>query len=187
MNGSSTSRPSGIRPDSGVSRGLAGVREVLDQLRSPTARRSDERPARDDVRAAVLTLLAEQPADGYRIVRVLEERGGGGRTPGAGSVYPTLQLLADEGLAVADDTDGRRIWTLTAAGHAAADAARDRSGPATATTRASGHRGAIIRSGAQLAQTVALAAQSVSGEQVGEVVAALDEARRRILSVLARG
>jgi hypothetical protein len=42
-------------------------------------------------------LLAERPMHGYQIIREIEERSGGSWKPSAGSVYPTLQLLADEG------------------------------------------------------------------------------------------
>lgn len=187
MNGSSTGSQSGFQRLAGVGRGLSGVREVIDQIRSPD-QRVEVRADRSDDRAAVLGVLAERPASGYEIVRVLEERGRGARTPRAGAVYPTLQLLGDEGLATSDEADGRRTWTLTAAGRAAADAARERSDQSgVPSRRAPERRGGIARSGAQLAQAAALAAQSGTPEQVAEVVAMLDEARRGILSVLARG
>ncbi|WP_375388235.1 PadR family transcriptional regulator [uncultured Amnibacterium sp.] len=184
----STSIPAGSRTREGVARGLSGIREVLDELRNPSDRRSATRGERPDSRDEVLEALAEGPADGYRIARLLAERGQGEPTPGAGVVYPTLQLLADEGLATAEDTDGRKVWTLTPAGHAAAAAARTRSAPEQEAPAAHGpaHRASIVRSGAQLAQVVAIAAQSVERDRVGEVVAAIDEARRRILAVLAR-
>jgi DNA-binding PadR family transcriptional regulator len=167
-------------------RGLSAAREVLDELRSPGRRHVPVSPRRDDVREAVLLVLAEQPSTGYAIVRTLEERGGAAPTPRAGAVYPTLQLLADEGLATAAETDGRKLYTLTTAGYAAAEAVRDR--PATDegfATRTAERRGAIARSGAQLAQAAALAAQTGTPEQVADTAAALDEARRRILAILA--
>ena len=45
--------------------------------------------------------------------------------PNPGSVYPTLQLLADEGLVTAADVDGRRVYSLTDAGRAAREARGD--------------------------------------------------------------
>jgi DNA-binding PadR family transcriptional regulator len=187
MSGSSSSRASGNGSSTAVGRGLTAIRSVLDEVRAPSGVRAGVRPERSDVRAAVLALLAEQPSDGYRIVRTLEERGAGDRTPSAGTVYPMLQLLADEGLATAAETEGRKTWTLTAAGRAAAESApvvsvqRDET-----STAAPHHRVAIVRSGAQLAQAVALAAQASTPAQVAEVVAVLDDARRRILSILSR-
>ncbi|MBS1837921.1 MAG: PadR family transcriptional regulator, partial [Actinobacteria bacterium] len=55
------------------------------------------RAGRGDVRAAVLALLADEPMHGYQVITELAERTHGGWKPSPGSVYPTLQMLADEG------------------------------------------------------------------------------------------
>ena len=70
------------------------------------------RMRRGDVRFAVIDVLAEAPMHGYEMIRTLEERSGGRWRPSPGSVYPTLQLLADEGLVTAADVDGRRSTPL---------------------------------------------------------------------------
>src|SRR3954447_3693291 len=75
------------------------------------------RAGRGDIRAAILTLLAEEPMHGYQIIQVVSERSGGNWTPSPGSVYPTLQQLEDEGLIEpAASESGRRVFTLTEAG-----------------------------------------------------------------------
>jgi DNA-binding PadR family transcriptional regulator len=81
---------------------------------------SGRRAGRGDIRAAILTLLAEEPMHGYQIIQVIAERSGGNWTPSPGSVYPTLQQLEDEGLIepAASET-GRRVFTLTDAGREA--------------------------------------------------------------------
>ncbi|RIX27568.1 PadR family transcriptional regulator [Amnibacterium setariae] len=189
MNGSSSSRPTGSR--SAVGFGLDRIREAVEDLRSPGDRRARPRPERSDVRDAVLTVLEEQPADGYRIVRVLQERSGDGPGTSAGEVYPALQLLADEGLVTAAETDGRKTWTVTAAGRAAAGAARTRTadevrdGDSDHADRAD--RRGVARSGAALASAAALAARTGTPAQVAEVVAVLDDARRRVFAILSRG
>jgi DNA-binding PadR family transcriptional regulator len=72
---------------------------------------------RQNVRAAVLALLVERPMHGYEMIRELESRTGGIWRPSPGSIYPTLQLLEDEGLIVADQPgEGRKRFTLTDAG-----------------------------------------------------------------------
>lgn len=78
------------------------------------------RAGRGDMRAAILTLLAEEPMHGYQIIQVISERSGGNWTPSPGSVYPTLQQLEDEGLIepAASET-GRRVFALTDAGREA--------------------------------------------------------------------
>jgi len=72
--------------------------------------------ARGDIRAAILVLLAEQSRHGYDLIRAIEDRSGGLWTPSAGSIYPTLQALEDEGLLTIDTVDGRRNASLTAEG-----------------------------------------------------------------------
>jgi DNA-binding PadR family transcriptional regulator len=71
---------------------------------------------RGDVRRAVLVALEAGPAHGYEIMRRLEERTGGAWRPSPGSIYPTLQMLEDEGLVKGEDRDGSRVYELTDAG-----------------------------------------------------------------------
>jgi DNA-binding PadR family transcriptional regulator len=55
---------------------------------------------------------------GYEIIRELGERSHGVWQPSPGSVYPTLQLLEDEGLIRGVDEDGKRRYELTDEGRA---------------------------------------------------------------------
>ncbi len=77
---------------------------------------------RGAIRDAILGLLAEQPMHGYQVMQELGARSGGRWNPSAGSVYPTLQQLEDEGLVVVEDRDGRKTFALTEAGRTAAAA-----------------------------------------------------------------
>jgi DNA-binding PadR family transcriptional regulator len=76
---------------------------------------------RGNVRFAILAVLKDQPMHGYQVIQELEARTRGRWRPSAGSVYPTLQLLEDEGLLASQEVDGRRTYSLTDAGRAAAD------------------------------------------------------------------
>src|SRR3954470_24553684 len=69
-----------------------------------------------NVRTAALLLLAEEPRNGYQIMQELEERSGGMWRPSPGSVYPALQLLADEGLVRGESREGSTVYELTDAG-----------------------------------------------------------------------
>jgi DNA-binding PadR family transcriptional regulator len=97
--------------------------------------RGDHRPGRHQarrgaVRPALLRVLADQPMHGYQIMQVLGERTGGRWRPSAGSIYPTLQQLEDEGLIASTELDGRRVYDLTDAGRAAvADMPTERAWP----------------------------------------------------------
>jgi len=75
----------------------------------------------------VLALLAERPMHGYEMIQEIERRSGGAWRPSPGSVYPTLQLLEDEGLIVAEAVEGgRKRFSLTEAGQAEQAATEDR-------------------------------------------------------------
>jgi DNA-binding PadR family transcriptional regulator len=77
---------------------------------------------RGEIRPLILAVLSVKPMHGYEVIQALEAQSGGRWRPSAGSVYPTLQLLADEGLVTSAEVDGRRTYTLTDAGRAAAAA-----------------------------------------------------------------
>jgi DNA-binding PadR family transcriptional regulator len=81
------------------------------------------RGSRPNVRPAVLALLLERPMHGYEMIQELESRTGGIWRPSPGSIYPTLQLLEDEGLIEAETSGGRKAYTLTDAGRAEAETA----------------------------------------------------------------
>jgi DNA-binding PadR family transcriptional regulator len=84
----------------------------------PGGPRGPRRPkaSRGDVRATILALLIEGPRTGYQIMSDIEERSRGAWRPSPGAVYPALQLLADEGLIIGDESGGRRTHRLTDAG-----------------------------------------------------------------------
>jgi DNA-binding PadR family transcriptional regulator len=81
------------------------------------------RGSRLNVRPAVLALLLERPMHGYEIIQELDARTNGIWRPSPGSVYPTLQLLEDEGLIEAEAEGGRKSYHLTDAGRPEAEAA----------------------------------------------------------------
>ncbi|TQJ61063.1 PadR family transcriptional regulator [Arthrobacter sp. SLBN-83] len=174
-------------PTSGFGAGnFDGMWQAVEELRSRFEKRVGTRAGKGEVRAAVLALLAERPMHGYQIIREIEERSGGSWKPSAGSVYPTLQLLADEGTISAEESNGRKIYSLTEAGreevaahHGAApwDPADSQYGTGVAS---------LPKAGIELAQAAAQVARIGSPEQVQQAVAALDEARRRLYAILAQ-
>ncbi len=68
------------------------------------------------VKLAVLKLLSEEPAHGYHLIKKMEERLAGGYSPSAGAIYPTLNLLEDEGLIEATKQENRKMYSITAEG-----------------------------------------------------------------------
>ena len=73
---------------------------------------------RGDLKYVILRLLARKPMHGYEVMRELEERSGGWYAASAGSVYPVLQLLQDQGYVTSQEIDGRRVYTISEEGRA---------------------------------------------------------------------
>jgi DNA-binding PadR family transcriptional regulator len=75
------------------------------------------RVRKGDVRAAILDLLAEGGQwNGYQLIQEISGRTSGVWRPSAGSVYPALQQLEDEGLIAPEGEGRRRMYSLTDAG-----------------------------------------------------------------------
>jgi DNA-binding PadR family transcriptional regulator len=143
---------------------------------------------RGDVRAAIIALLAEEPMHGYQIITELTERSGGVWHPSPGSVYPTLQALEDQGLVTANRTEGRRVFSLTDEGKAAAEAAGDGPAPWEDAARGANRslvdlRGLMFEVGAAILQV----GRTGSDRQIKAVGEILTDTRRRIYLVLADG
>ena len=169
-----------------------GLWEAMEQLRGMFEQKVAPRMGKGDVRTAVLALLAEKPMHGYQIISEIAERSGGAWKPSAGSVYPTLQLLADEGLITAEEEGGRKTYTLTEMGRAEAATSADRTpwptppGSGSGDGRDFGPAGTIAKSGFELAQAAAQVGRTGTPEQVEKAVEVLDDARRRLYSILAQ-
>jgi len=145
------------------------------------------RARRGDTRAAILKVLAEQPMHGYQIIQELGQRSGGLWRPSAGSIYPTLQLLADEGLIEATETAGKKVFSLTEDGKAAvADLAAE---PAPWDVAAAvGDVSGILdlrESAARLASAVMQAARTGDRHKTDKVVEILNAARKQVYTLLA--
>lgn len=170
---------------------LENVWNTMEDLHSRLERRTGARASRGDVRAAVLALLAEEPMHGYQIINEIAERSGGAWKPSAGSVYPTLQLLADEGAISAEESNGRKTYSLSEAGRKEAEKPGDlpwstqsAGGASSSDTQTKDHK-ALPKAGLELAQVAAQVARIGTPDQVEEAVAALTEARKKLYLILA--
>lgn len=141
------------------------------------------RAGRGDIRAAILVLLGEEPMHGYQIMQELEDRSNGVWKPSPGSIYPTLQQLADEGLVTSDDAGGRKVFTLTDAGLAAgADAPAEP--PWEELAGAASHTD-LRRTAMSLMAASKQVGQVGTGEQVEAAAAILADARQQLYKLLA--
>nr|WP_321986347.1 PadR family transcriptional regulator [uncultured Lichenicoccus sp.] len=78
-----------------------------------------------ELQLVLLALLAEQPAHGYELIRMLEERSGGFYAPSPGMIYPALTYLEEIGHAAVAQDGNRKLYSLTDAGRAHLEANRD--------------------------------------------------------------
>jgi DNA-binding PadR family transcriptional regulator len=71
-----------------------------------------------EVKFIILRLLKDKPMHGYEVMKALEEKMAGTYSPSPGTVYPTLQLLEDEGFVRVEEVDGKKVYHITPEGEA---------------------------------------------------------------------
>ncbi|MEU8764215.1 PadR family transcriptional regulator [Streptomyces sp. NPDC048659] len=143
------------------------------------------RARRGDVRASILALLKDRPMHGYEMIQEIVERSGGAWKPSPGSVYPTLQMLEDEGLIGSESEGGKKLFTLTDAGRAEAE-----SGPEAPWEEAG--RGVdweavneIRQAGFGLMEAFGQVWKTGTPDQRQKAVEVINEARKKLYLILA--
>ena len=159
----------------------------------PNGRRFD----RGDVKYVLLDLLREGPRHGYDMIKELEKRSDGLYSPSPGSIYPTLQMLEDQGLVTSTTVEGKRTYRLTDAGYAFMEdrpkRTDDARGRAWAEGFGEGGDGlrdefrSVGREAGELARSLREAVRSYTPDsrQVGEIRDVIGETRKRIEAILA--
>jgi DNA-binding PadR family transcriptional regulator len=134
---------------------------------------------RGDVRLAILHLLA------YQIMQELAERTDGMWRPSPGAIYPTLQQLEDEGLVVADEREGKKVYSLTSEGRGLIE--EEEGGPPWERfeRKIDDDFLALRDVGFQVGAAVMQVARAGSRSQVAKTREILEEARRQIYQILA--
>lgn len=143
------------------------------------------RARRGDVRASLLALLKERPMHGYEMIREIAERSGGSWRPSPGSVYPTLQLLEEEGLIASQESGGKRLFELTDTGRTEAESGPEAPWEAAGmgaeweTFRAFGQAGGALRDALRQIVTTG------TPEQREKALALVNETRKKLYLILA--
>jgi len=143
------------------------------------------RGRRPNVRLAVLALLTERPMHGYEMIQELDNRTGGAWRPSPGSVYPTLQLLEDEGLILKESSGGRNRFSLTEAGQAEATAAAEQAPWAEFAADTVASWNDIRESGFAAMNALRQVMTNGTDDQRARAAAVLDETRRKLYAILA--
>ncbi|MER5312089.1 PadR family transcriptional regulator [Streptomyces sp. NPDC002773] len=143
------------------------------------------RARRGDVRASILALLKDRPMHGYEMIREIGERSDGAWKPSPGSVYPTLQMLEDEGLITSESEGGKKLFTLTDTGRAEAE-----DGPEAPWEEAG--RGVdwealneVRQAGFGLMEAFGQVWKTGTPEQRQKAVGVINEARKKLYLILA--
>ena len=153
------------------------------------------RRRRGDIRYVLLELLAEQPRHGYELMKELERRHGEFQRISPGSVYPTLQMLEDEGHLTSELVEGKRIYTITDSGRGQLEVHQQRQGGERFGPPWGGFRGpsggpeldSLRHSGVALSESAMQVVRHGTPEQIRAVTALLDTTRREIYAILSRG
>lgn len=167
-----------------------GDSEGADEARGPGRRHRRGRMfAQGELRLALLALIAENPSHGYELIKGIEEMTGGGYAPSPGAVYPTLQLLEDEGaIAEADAEGSKKPYAVTPQGEAELEERKTevaelmerlgRHGERTTTVRshdvfrAMGNLGSVLKNRAK--------AGKLDEATINQIVDMIDEMAKRI-------
>jgi DNA-binding PadR family transcriptional regulator len=162
-----------------------GIRH-FDDFEEHRARRVG-RMRRGDIRTALLATLAENPGHGYDLIQALEDKSGGTWRPSPGSVYPTLQLLEDEGLVRSTERGGKRVFEITDAGREEAARRIEEAGGTPWELAGRGMRSAheLRRELAQLHMACKQVAITGNPTQAERTLAIVRDARKAIYQLLA--
>jgi DNA-binding PadR family transcriptional regulator len=142
---------------------------------------------RGQIRTALLAVLTEAPGHGYDVMQKLEDKSGGAWRPSPGSVYPTLQLLEDEGLVRSTERDGKRVFEITDAGRAeSAERIEQAGGTPWELAGKSPRRNREVRDAfAQLYHAFKQIATVGTPEQVDRGLTIVNDARKQLYQILA--
>ena len=145
--------------------------------------------ASGELRLLLIHLIGEAPRHGYELIKAVEELTAGEYAPSPGVVYPTLQLLADEGaIAEADGAEPRRAFALTEAGEKELADRRDEADAIVARLKALGEHESrtavpqLMRAMGNLALVLRHRAREggIDKETLDRIVDLIDETARTI-------
>ncbi|MCX8202701.1 MAG: PadR family transcriptional regulator [Nitrososphaeria archaeon] len=144
--------------------------------------------ARGDMRLLVLEVLRDGPKRGYEVMSAIREMFLGIYSPSPGAVYPTLQMLEDEGLVASEEVEGKRVYRITERGLAFLEERRDLLDELLEKGRryASAEGMELMDASRDLAASVLRAYATLPPEDLKEVAQVLRDARARVLSILGR-
>ncbi|MGH1561809.1 helix-turn-helix transcriptional regulator [Mumia sp. DW29H23] len=148
-------------------------------------RRGGGRARRGAVRLAALSVIAENPTNGYGLINAFGERTDGRWRPSPGSIYPVLRRLTEDGLVEPVDEEATQ-FRITESGTAYLADRADEVAQAWESTRPGSPSHEELHSSARkLVRAARQLAEDGSDDQRERATEILDEARRRLYGLLA--
>ncbi len=147
------------------------------------------RAKRGDIRAAILSLLREEPRNGYQIMQEVKQRSQGMWNPSPGSVYPALQQLEDERLIATEEMPAGRVYALTNQGKSyVKEHADEVAAPWEALTNSAGDDFVeLMNLSRQLGAAAMQVVRAGDASQVAKARKLLIATRRSLYEILAEG
>ena len=118
-----------------------------------------------ELRLVLLTLVGERPRHGYELIQALTDHFGGGYSPSAGTIYPRLSKLEQEGLVSKREEGRKTVYAITDAGRREVDERREEFDRITVDSTAT------LSSVADEARTGLAEARSGLREELGRIAA----------------
>lgn len=145
------------------------------------------RMRRGEIRSALLAVLTESPGHGYDVMQRLEEKSAGAWRPSPGSVYPTLQMLEDEGLVRSAERDGKRVFEITPEGRDESARRSDEAGgpPWAISGRPNSPLGQLREGVMQVHLAARQIAHAGDEDQLRRAIEIVRDARRQLYRLLA--
>ncbi len=159
---------------------------------SPEQVRQAGRVDENALRSAIIRALADGPKPGTAVMEFITSNSATSFKPNAGSIYPMLELLSDEGLITSTFKKDRKIYSLTVSGKElnselplSPDPDSESSDLGWSAPKWVDLRGAVPVSLTRLGKVSVEVAKHGSKEQQEAAAKAIDEARRKLHEILA--
>ena len=139
---------------------------------------------RGNVKFFVLMTLEKKPLHGYGIIKSIEDMSG--HAPSAGVIYPTLQMLEDQGCVAMHEEDHKKIYAITPDGRHFLETHREtveHLSMRAAQPRWSSLPGVGRRIG-EIARTIFSNYSYLDDDKTEQIENILDDAKRRIGEVI---
>ncbi|MEM4383784.1 MAG: PadR family transcriptional regulator, partial [Candidatus Caldarchaeum sp.] len=143
---------------------------------------------RGGIRLLILRALSQRPMHGYDVAKEISRMFGGLYEPSAGTIYPTLQWLEDEGMVATEMVGGKRVYRLTEAGARYLEDNRERLDGLMNlwSSECGSEKMELLKTGRRLAQTFMMVMAENDAEKIRAAADILEDARRRLSELVMR-